>query len=52
MFVASFTQIVWKSTTNLGLAMVRDPHYVMVVAIYKPPGNIEGEYAANVSKWK
>lgn len=48
MIAASFTQIVWKSTEKMGLAMVKNNGIVMVVAVYSPPGNIENEYLLNV----
>lgn len=44
----SFTQIVWKNTTHLGLAVLQEKKYYIIVAIYFPRGNISGEYMDNV----
>lgn len=54
-----FTQVVWQSTTTIGCAVANcpagsifqgntnGPEY-FVVCDYSPPGNYDGEYAANV----
>lgn len=46
----SFTQIVWKETTSLGLDLMIKDGYVIVLALYDPPGNVKGRYAANVTE--
>nr|QNH72481.1 toxin candidate TRINITY_DN37159_c0_g1_i1 [Pachycerianthus maua] len=45
-----FTQLVWKSTTNIGLgcAKTRNGQTTYVVARYTPKGNWGGEFADNV----
>jgi uncharacterized protein YkwD len=45
-----FTQLVWKSTTNLGVGMAWNPkrRWWVIVANYSPAGNFKGEYPANV----
>ncbi|CAF4590501.1 unnamed protein product [Rotaria sp. Silwood1] len=45
-----FTQLVWKSTTRLGvgIAYSNGGRPVYVVAHYSPPGNYMGQYTANV----
>ncbi len=52
---ASFTQLVWKTTKRTGCAIgaCRDvygeePPVPLVVCRYDPPGNIAGQYLANV----
>lgn len=43
------TQVVWKSSRELGVGVARSrsgKYYV--VANYSPPGNVGGKYAANV----
>ncbi|KAJ7377243.1 hypothetical protein OS493_030054 [Desmophyllum pertusum] len=46
-----FTQVVWKSSTKLGMAAVKtkDGKAYWVVARYKPPGNVGGQFEQNVS---
>jgi len=48
MVAASFTQIVWKSTKSLGLAVVQKEGKNFVIAVYRPAGNFQGKYSANV----
>lgn len=44
-----FTQVVWKNTKNLGIAMARSRSgKIIVVANYEPAGNFIGSYAMNV----
>jgi pathogenesis-related protein 1 len=45
-----FTQVVWRSTKQLGcgIAACRGSHFW--VCRYSPPGNVGGEYARNVPK--
>uniref|UniRef100_A0A0K0FD00 CAP domain-containing protein (inferred by orthology to a zebrafish protein) n=1 Tax=Strongyloides venezuelensis TaxID=75913 RepID=A0A0K0FD00_STRVS len=47
----SFTQIVWKSTTELGIGVKVDNGYLFVVCVFYPKGNKKGEYKKNVHKW-
>ncbi|KAF0988379.1 hypothetical protein HZS_3331 [Henneguya salminicola] len=44
-----FTQIVWKSTTEIGYAKMEltEDHWILLV-LYNPKGNIDGEYKNNV----
>lgn len=44
-----FTQIVWKSTTHLGVGIaINENQNVYVVACYSPPGNLLNMYSDNV----
>ncbi|KAM9497006.1 uncharacterized protein Hap1MRO34_003216 [Clarias gariepinus] len=45
-----FTQVVWKSTTEVGVGLATDGKITFVVGQYKPAGNItnEGYYKDNV----
>eukprot|EP01065_Artemidia_motanka_P043135 TRINITY_DN5932_c0_g1_i2.p1 TRINITY_DN5932_c0_g1~~TRINITY_DN5932_c0_g1_i2.p1 ORF type:complete len:525 (+),score=167.60 TRINITY_DN5932_c0_g1_i2:60-1634(+) len=44
-----FTQLVWRATAALGVAVARDARgSVYVVANYVPPGNVRGQFGANV----
>ncbi|KAG1934588.1 ancylostoma secreted protein [Pimephales promelas] len=45
-----FTQVVWKSSTELGVGLATDGNTVFVVGQYKPAGNITnaGNYEKNV----
>ncbi|CAE6470435.1 unnamed protein product [Rhizoctonia solani] len=53
-----FTQVVWKSTTQLGCAVARCPAGTIYqeaessyhVCEYAPPGNVIGEFPENVQK--
>lgn len=49
-----FTQVVWNSTTNVGLGIARqdseNSHLVVVVANYAPGGNVLGRFKDNVSR--
>jgi hypothetical protein len=56
-----FSQIVWQSSTNVGYATVdcsggglantgSDIAPWFTVCNYKPPGNVEGEYGANIAQ--
>lgn len=52
-----FTQVVWKSTTTVGVAVADCPAgsifempSVFVVARYAPPGNVEGRFEQNVGR--
>jgi len=49
MIADKFTQIVWKNTQKIGLT-IHQKHFGVyeVMAVYKPPGNILGEYRKNV----
>lgn len=44
-----FTQVIWKSTTKLGIGRAESSSgNIYVVVYYSPKGNIEGEYHTNV----
>ncbi|XP_018798318.1 PREDICTED: repressed by EFG1 protein 1-like [Bactrocera latifrons] len=43
-----FTQVVWKGSKRLGVAMTRSGDRIYVVANYDPPGNYDGEFSNNV----
>ncbi|XP_041369849.1 LOW QUALITY PROTEIN: uncharacterized protein LOC121383816 [Gigantopelta aegis] len=45
-----FTQMVWKSTRHMGVGKAKSPEgKVVVVASYRPPGNVVGQYEENVA---
>ena len=47
----NFTQIVWRETTSIGVATVRNPDGVtVVVARYYPTANVLGKFEENVLK--
>merc|ERR1712020_835546 len=43
-----FTQVVWKGSTDVGVAVAQEGSKVVVVANYSPPGNYGGQYVDNV----
>lgn len=44
-----FTQVVWKSTQEMGIGKAKsDDGKVIVVANYRPPGNMMGMFNENV----
>ncbi|KAI5735155.1 hypothetical protein M8J77_014916 [Diaphorina citri] len=45
-----FTQVVWKSSSKLGVGIARKNGHILVVANYDPPGNYQGQYANNVRR--
>ena len=47
-----FTQLVWKSTTDVGCARIWCGNYMgwFLVCEYNPPGNYIGEFAENVGR--
>ncbi|CAF0984533.1 unnamed protein product [Rotaria sp. Silwood1] len=47
-----FTQVVWRSTTKLGvgIAYANGGRSIYVVTRYSPPGNYAGQYQANVRR--
>ena len=51
-FTSDFTQLVWKSTTKLGVGMTTTTRnhmlYTIVVARYEVAGNEAGKYKKNV----
>lgn len=55
-YYSSFSQVVWKSTTDMGTGIATDGKRTIVVTAYSPPGNILGEngkyFAENVSRKK
>lgn len=49
-FTGHFTQIVWKNTSEMGIAMAKRDGTCVVVACYYPRGNIVGQFIENVLK--
>ena len=47
-----FTALVWKSTKAQGIGVATNPStkFTVVVANYAPPGNYQGQFAANVGR--
>jgi hypothetical protein len=43
-----FSQVVWKGSNKLGVGHAYSSHKLFVYALYKPPGNIRGQFANNV----
>lgn len=43
-----FTQVVWKSSTELGLGVAIQNNKIYVVGNYKRAGNLLGSFAQNV----
>lgn len=43
-----FSQLVWKGSTKLGVGHAYSSHKLYIVALFKPPGNIHGQFTANV----
>jgi len=50
MVAAHFTQIVWESTTRLGLSLIENVDGNLIVATYYPAGNQIDKYTANVKR--
>lgn len=48
MIADEFTQIVWRSTTRIGITFRCQADRYNVLAVYDPPGNTLGEYKLNV----
>ncbi|CAH8513958.1 unnamed protein product [Heterobilharzia americana] len=48
----NFTQLVWNSTREVGFGKARGPGKCVVVAHYRPPGNVLGRYLENVFRPK
>ncbi|XP_065724863.2 Golgi-associated plant pathogenesis-related protein 1-like [Drosophila suzukii] len=44
-----FTQLVWKSTSELGVGVARRGDDIYVVCNYNPPGNIKNQFKKNVA---
>ncbi|VUZ55756.1 unnamed protein product, partial [Hymenolepis diminuta] len=44
----NFTQMVWAATREVGFGKARDNRQCVVVAHYRPPGNVRGRYKSNV----
>ena len=43
-----FTQMIWKSSTDVGFGFYKKGNFYYTVALYYPPGNTLGEYKENV----
>ena len=48
MATGHFTQVVWAGTQRLGCGMTTCKGLDIIVCNYDPPGNVHGQYAANV----
>jgi hypothetical protein len=44
----NFTQLIWKASKRMGIAIAAGGYGVFVVANYDPPGNIKGQFKENV----
>ena len=47
-----FTQIIWKTTTKVGVGIAKRGNIVVVVARYTPQGNFMGRFGENVLRQK
>lgn len=45
-----FTQVVWRDTRSVGCGSARCNGLTLWVCNYDPPGNVEGEFPANVAR--
>ncbi|EDW11535.1 Golgi-associated plant pathogenesis-related protein 1 isoform X1 [Drosophila mojavensis] len=45
-----FTQLIWKSCTDIGAGVARRADRTWVVCNYHPPGNIVGQFKENVPR--
>ena len=43
-----FTQLIWKNTKEMGVAMIVKNKKIWVVANYAPPGNVVGQFKEQV----
>jgi len=43
-----FTQLVWQSTTDVGVGVARGESVTIVVADFAPAGNVQGQFDKNV----
>jgi len=48
MIAAEFTQILWQNTQQIGIGIQQSGREYEIIAVYKPPGNIRGQFASNV----
>lgn len=46
--IGHFTQVVWKSTTQVGCALAQCSGNDLLVCQYAPAGNVDGQYLDNV----
>ncbi|GAB5366194.1 hypothetical protein AAMO2058_001123900 [Amorphochlora amoebiformis] len=44
-----FTQVVWRGSTHVGMAVAKGRHGTYIVANYSPPGNYMGKFGSNVN---
>ncbi|XP_065724862.2 Golgi-associated plant pathogenesis-related protein 1-like [Drosophila suzukii] len=44
-----FTQLVWKSSTELGVGFAKSGNGIFVVCNYNPPGNYKNQFKKNVA---
>lgn len=50
MFQGHFTQVVWKGSREIGVGKARSKDgKILVVANYRPAGNVIGRFSENVS---
>uniref|UniRef100_A0A0K0F286 CAP domain-containing protein (inferred by orthology to a zebrafish protein) n=1 Tax=Strongyloides venezuelensis TaxID=75913 RepID=A0A0K0F286_STRVS len=47
-----FTQLVWRSSTSIGIGIIRKRNLVYIALLFYPKGNIRGQYEINVLKKK
>jgi hypothetical protein len=45
-----FSQVVWNSSSKLGIGIALGEKSVIIVANYSPAGNLDGQFEENVNK--
>lgn len=45
----TFTQLVWKSSVEIGMYLAVNGTKIYVTAFYSPAGNVKGRFGENVS---
>lgn len=48
MLAGHFSQVVWKSSEEMGVGLAKNDHMCIVVANYSPAGNVIGRHKENV----
>uniref|UniRef100_A0A0N5CG24 SCP domain-containing protein n=1 Tax=Strongyloides papillosus TaxID=174720 RepID=A0A0N5CG24_STREA len=46
----SFTQLIWKETTHVGIGVATRGYHIFVVLKLYPKGNVNGKYKSNINK--
>uniref|UniRef100_A0A0K0G045 CAP domain-containing protein (inferred by orthology to a zebrafish protein) n=1 Tax=Strongyloides venezuelensis TaxID=75913 RepID=A0A0K0G045_STRVS len=46
----SFTQLIWKSTTHVGIGVANRGYHIWIVLKFYPKGNVNGKYKYNINQ--